>query len=380
MRVTIVIAAGALLVVVGLAVYHHLQKPVPAVSQEQVEPTAAASPPRPRLPAPRVSVASPPAEPAEETAPTTNIIARLINGDLPRVSAEQLEPYLQKHHRSVGSLLGAFAATGDRAFLREALEKIPNDPHLNLIAYYQGDAQAAEVAAEGHDRNQPATAERRQLLDTLANAAPDNALPNYLAALDCFKAGQTDQAVAQLVAASQKSKFRDYSLEYIQNAEEAYRAAGYSEGDAKAVANSSVPLPHLAELKQAGYKLVELAALYRQAGDEASAQAAEQIGLGLGQRLTEPGQLSIMQELAGIAIERKILGAMDPNSVLAGTGETVQSRLDAFKERQKVVRALAGASDILQTLPESDLANYFDRIKIFGETAAAEWLLKTHGK
>jgi len=133
-------------------------------------------------------------------------------------------------------------------------------------------------------------------------------------------------------------------------------------------------------LRQTGHKLIELAALYRQAGDEASAQAVEQIGLGLGQRLTQPGSLPIIQQLVGIGIEQKILGAMDPNRALDGTGQTVQSWLDALNQQKQAIKSVVRASDILPTLSDPDLAGYFDRVKLFGETAAAEWLLKTHGK
>lgn len=385
MRVGIIIAAGVLLTVVGLVSYHHLQQPSRPTPPEQAEQFAVANSRdagffAPRLPAPRLPVAPTPAEAEPESLLATNLFARLMSGNFPRLTAEELEPYLQQHNRSTESLLGAFAATGDRAFLREALEKNPDNPRLNLTAYYLGDARAAE-SERGRNGDQPASAERRQLLDAFTKAAPDNSLPNYLLALDCFKAGQTDRAVEQLVAASQKSKFQDYSLQNIQDTEEAYRATGWSEAQAKAVASSQLPLPYLADLKQTGYKLVELAALYRQAGDEASAQAAEQIGLGLGQHLTEPGQLTIIQELVGIAIERKVLSSMDPNRVLDTTGQTVQGRLDALDQRKAAIKTIAKpVSNILPTLSEPDLANYFDRIKLFGETAALEWLVKTHNQ
>jgi len=380
MRAKVFIAGCALLVIVGVAVYRHSQRSVPAVTPKPSEQVSAPSLPKPRLPAPQMPVAPPPAESESDSTPSTNLIARLMSSDFPRLSAEQVEPYLQKHHRSAESLLGAFAATGDRAYLREALERNPNDPCLNLTAYYQGDAWAAEVSAGGQDRNRPASPERRQLLDALAKAAPDNAMANYLLALDCFKSGQSDQAVEQLIAASQKSKFKDYLVDAMQNTEEAYRAAGYSEGEAKAIAAATWPLHHLTELRQTGHKLIELAALYRQAGDEASAQAVEQIGLGLGQRLTQPGSLPIIQQLVGIGIEQKILGAMDPNRALDGTGQTVQSWLDALNQQKQAIKSVVRASDILPTLSDPDLAGYFDRVKLFGETAAAEWLLKTHGK
>ena len=67
-------------------------------------------------------------------------------------------------------------------------------------------------------------------------SAPENALANYLSALDCFKAGQTDQAVQELIAASDKPQFQDYSLNSVQDDEETYLAAGYSEAEAAAVA------------------------------------------------------------------------------------------------------------------------------------------------
>jgi hypothetical protein len=83
----------------------------------------------------------------------------------------------------------------------------------------------------------------------------------------------------------------------------------------------------------------------------------------------------------GIAIERKILGSMDPNRVLDNAGQTVQNRLDALNQRKAAIKAISGPSgDVLPTLSEPDLVSYFDRIKLFGETAAAEWLLTTHGK
>jgi len=374
MKAKVVMTACVVLVVAGFLVIQHSQRPAPAESMDPVEQVIAPSQPKPNLPAPHPpdSTTIPGSE--AETPPATNLWDRVLNGDFPRVSPEQLEAYLEKHQRSAGSLMGALAATGDRAYLREALEKNPDDPRLNYVGYYLGDA------AEGYDYSQPASAERRQLLDAFAKNAPDNALPNYLLALDYFKAGRNDQAAEQLAAASQKSKFQDYSLDYILDAEEAYRAAGWPEAQAKLVASAQLPLPHLSEGKQTAYRMVERAALYRQAGDEASAVAVEQVGLGLGQRMDQPGQLTMIQELVGIAIERKILGSMDPNHALDDTGQTVQNRLDQLEQRKKSIRALHGVTDVYRTLSDSEWISYSDRKRLFGETTAAEWLLKTHNQ
>jgi hypothetical protein len=339
--------------------------------QEQAGCTPTAFERKPRLPASRRPIKPPPAETALESRVTTNVVTRLLNGDLPRLTAEQVEPFLQKNRRSVESLLGAFYATGDRAFLREAAEQNPDDPRANFAAYF--------LIGE-HSNTEPATPERRLRLEAFAKSAPDNALPNYLLAFDDFKSDKTDQGVQQLLAAAQKGKFQDYSRDFVQNAEEAYRAAGWSEADAKAVAAFGLMLPHLTELKQAGLKTVELAQLYRQNGDEASAQAALQLALGLGQRLDGGEPLTTIEELVGYAIERKALEAMNPASLIGETGQTVQSRLDAIAQRRQDIKEIVPKEEaILPTLSEPDIVSFFDRIKLLGEDAAMRWLVKTHG-
>jgi hypothetical protein len=267
-------------------------------------------------------------------------------------------------------LLAAYDVTKDRRFLRQAMEKDPTDPRVDFAAFFR---------SEDYTNSQPATAARRQWLETFAESAPDNALANYLLAFDDFKSGQTDDAVRQLLAAAQKGKFQDYSRDFIQNAEEAYRAAGWSEVEAKTVATSMLELPHLVELKQTGLKTLELALLYRQNGDEASAQAALQLGLGLGQHLTEPGQLSLLQELVGCAIQRKILEAMDPASRFGNAGLTAQNQLDAIVQRQQAIQGIVPREALMPTLSEAETAGFYERMKLLGEDAATQWLMKAHG-
>src|ERR1700759_4169676 len=47
-------------------------------------------------------------------------------GNSPKLTREQVEPYLQANHHNAESLLAAFMTTGDRAFVRDAMEKFPN--------------------------------------------------------------------------------------------------------------------------------------------------------------------------------------------------------------------------------------------------------------
>jgi len=376
-KITFFLMGG--LMVLGLAILNRPRRTVPVARDELTEPLSTRRVFKPRLPAPRMMATPPAAEPPADYSRPTNLLARLLNdGDGFKLRLEQVQPYLQDNRRSAESLLAAFRVTGDAALFREALEKYPNDPRVTFAAYFTF-------------KNQMSPEECRQRLDAFKQSAPDNALANYLSAQHNFQSGQTDQAVQELVAAFNKSKFRDYSGDFVQNIEEAYRAAGYSEGEAKAAAAYALPLPQLAELRRLGQNLGELANLYRQAGDESSAQSALQMGLTLGQRVAEPsGQNYLIHDLVGLAIERQILERMDPASPYDSAGHTVQDRLSELAQRREVIRELQGAVDpsgkwdslagVLQTLSEQDLISFFDRVKVSGELEAMRWVRSRQAK
>ena len=322
------------------------------------------APVRRRLPAPRLSVRSLQAEP-EPDVRSTNLLARLLKGEeRPKLTSEQVESYLAANRRSAGSLRAAFQATGDKRLLQEAKEKYPNDASVAFTALSKSDSPE----------------ERRQWLDALKRVAPDNALADYLSANDYLKAGRTDDAVRELEAAYSKPKIQDYAGERLQNAEEAYRSAGYSEAEAKGAAMMWLELPQLPQFKELTQRVVELAASYRQAGDEASAQAALQIGSNLGQRLAT-GQSTLIQDLVGMAVEKLALGSMDPASPYGTGGQTVKARMDELVQQRQTIKALTQPSEsLLEHLPEQDVVSYFERLKVFGEFASMQWLVAKYGK
>lgn len=292
--------------------------------------------------------------------PATNLYARFTKGDIPRVSREQLEPYLAKHHRNVDSLLGALRASGDDALLKEAKERFPNDPRVQFAAAFKSESSE----------------ERQQWLEKFKQSDPDNSLANYLLAGEHFKAGQPEQALQELATAGGKAGFNNHLMDFIQNTEEAYHAAGYSEAEAKGIACNSALLPELLPFKQVGQALVELAKRYEQAGDAASAQAVRDMGLNLGRQLGQPPQVTLIHELVGRAIERMVLGSMNPNAPYGAAGQTVQNQMDALAARRKEDRAMvAQAEPLLNTMSDQDLAHFYDRLKIYGEVAALRWVL-----
>ena len=192
------------------------------------------------------------------------------------------------------------------------MRKFPNDPQVAFEAAFKKDASSEE---------------RHQWLEALKKSDPENSLPDYLSALDYFKAGQTDQAVRELISASGKKQFHDYTLDRVQDDEEAYLAAGYSAAEAKTIPSSQLLLPQLQQLKSLGLTLADLAKSYQQSGDEASAQAALQMAANLGQRYkSTPGETEVSW-LVGMAVEGIALNAMDPNSPYGSDGQTVRESL-----------------------------------------------------
>jgi len=230
-------------------------------------------------------------------------------------------------------------------------------------------------------RRDASPVERRQWLDKLKQSAPENALANYLSAADHFKAGQADLAVQDLIAAAGKPQFQDYNLDRIQADEEAYRAAGYPEAEAKLLASSQLIMGHLGSVSGLSGSLIDLARSYQQAGDEASRQAALQMAADLGRRCGDdaPGEM-LAAKLLGISVERKALGAMDPNAAYAATGQTVQDRLTQLAQQLAALRGLTQQTDpIMQTMSDSDWISFNDRLMIFGEEPAMRWLISKHG-
>jgi RNA polymerase sigma factor (sigma-70 family) len=319
--------------------------------------------PAPRLPAPPLT-ASASAVPVED-APQLSLYDR-VKDISSKLTDAQLESYLRANRRNAASLLAAYRTSGDAALLEEAKQKFPNDSQVAFEAAFKKDAS---------------TDERRQWLETLKRSDPDNALPNYLSAIESFKTGQIDLAVKELTAAYGKGEFQDYTLERVQNDEEAFRAAGYPMAEAKTIPAQHLLLPQLAQMKDLIGSIVDLANSYRQAGDETSAQAALQIGANLGQRYSAsaPGEAEISQ-LVGVAIERIALSKMDPNSPYGSNGETVQERLNHLSQQRDVLMQLNDQlNPLLPKLSDQDWISYKDRWRAFGEEAAVRWVIGKYG-
>lgn len=367
MRARIIIVAATGLMSGGVALW--LMPPGPAGQRNPSERgviSQAEPAPVPRPPDERVAGLSKlPPEP-----PSLRTLEDHLEAERTKLTAERAEAFLSDNHRSAASLVAASRVFGNKAYLREAMEKFPNDPRVAFDAYFLNGP---------YDNTKPASAERRQWLDAMKQADPNNALPHYLAAADDFKAGNTQGALQELQASANKP-FDSYMLQSLQSTEEAYRAAGYSEADAKTAASSELLLPHLAENKKLAQSIAELAGQYQQAGDTASAQNLVQAGLNLGQQVGAPSEFPLINTLVGIAIQKIALGSMDPGSPYLDTGTTVQEQLDALNQYRDSLKGLAPQEEaILPRLTDADRANFYDRLRTLGYPATVRWAVEKYG-
>ena len=324
----------------------------------------------PHLPAPPMSVATqtnavPAAALAPDDLPFTNLYSRFTNEE-PKLTAAQVAAYLKANRTNAASLLAAYRTSGNAALLKEAMEKFPNDPQVAFEAIFDKDLSPSEL---------------RQWLNTFEKSAPDNALANYLSAYNYFNSGQIDQGIQELIASSGKG-VSDYTAERAQDDEEAYLSAGYSAAEAARISDSWLTLSQLYQIKHLGVDLVDLAHAYNQAGDQASAQAACQMALDLGQRYSSPStDWTLISQLVGMAIQKIALSAMDPNSAYGDSGLTVRAQLNQIDQNRAAISEIAQqAVPLLPTLSDQDILNYENRRRIFGEIAALQWVASKFGQ
>ena len=321
------------------------------------------------LSTPPTQFAAPPAMPSTEPISNglqaSNLITQLFkDGIAPKLTHEQVKAYLKANGRNAANLLAAFDVSGDPALMQEAMEKYPNDPHVDFRA-----ALDKNLSPE----------QQRQWLNAFEQSAPNNALANYLSAVNYFSSGQNDQAVQELNAAAAKSQFQDYTLDSVQNMEEAYLAAGYSEADAGMLAETTIQLPQVAALKQLGQNIVSLANSYQQSGDSTSAQAALQMAANLGRNLDdgESGAPFLINTLVGMNIEYNALKAMDPNSPYGSAGQTVQDQLNQLAQQKTALKSVNDQfnNSVTPMMSQQDWISFQQRQNIFGEAAAQQWFI-----
>jgi hypothetical protein len=306
-------------------------------------------------PAARPSAALPSPKPGQSS---KTILQRAVEGDTSvfKLSTEQVDAFLAKS-TNAESLLAAFNINGDKELLRQAVQRFPDNPFVL-------------AAALTHDASPE---QRRELIEQLKRAAPDNPMANYLAARDYLK-DQPELALKELTEAASKNGFHDFTIERIQGLEDIYLHAGYTAVEAKALAMAGVQLKSIVQLRQLGGDISALQQRYAGAGDAASAEMLARVGLTLAADITQGTGNTFIGQMTGSRVEQELLRALDPNAPCDFIPQPISDRLAHLQAQDKSIREACQFFDQwMQTASNAQLIGFFDRLKLYGEPAAVTW-------
>ncbi|MEO7100316.1 MAG: hypothetical protein ABI162_13210 [Luteolibacter sp.] len=268
-----------------------------------------------------------------------------------KLTHQEIDNYVEAQNRSMDSLLSAFRLSGDEAYLKEALEKFPNNPQVLFCAL--------QLSSD--------PAKRLEMLESFKRADPGNGIGNCLAAGALFDLGKNDEAFAELLRSSGKP-ITDFTITFYHNDEEAYLTAGFSPVLAKMTTLYTSSKGGFMQMRGITKKLDELRGNYASTGDDAAVQSVRDIQSEMGGHLQEDP--TVVGKLVGIAVEKGALKGLDTPEARARWEELDQRQKSLSEKALKIPTLMENPA-----VPESDWVLYFDRAKLFGENAANDWIL-----
>ncbi len=298
------------------------------------------------------------ANPPSKTLSYQQLVAFLDSHQkLPR---EQIEAYLQKNHRDADSLLAAFQVSQDPSYRREAGANFPDTPAV----------QFAVIVGRAFP------GEQRKWIDAFKASSPDNALAWYFSAMDYFNSNQLDLAVSELSEATRRQSFNTYAAQNTQAMEDMCLLAGWPPLAARAWALSRQSNSHLPSLKNLAGQMMQAQQQDLARGNAASANSLASMGMVLGNTLRARGPI---EQLMGIAIEKKILAQLDAAVNYDFLGRPVNEAMaELDRQKQAIADALKNRDQLRPNLNEAGLAAYFEHEKLYGEMNALQWLQSTN--
>jgi hypothetical protein len=287
-------------------------------------------------------------------------IKELLAGKVPQLNQLEVEAFLKNRGRSTTNLLAASRLLNDLSFAREAAKADPKNPAAQLELALRGETPEEKSAA----------------IAAFREAAPGNSLGDFLAAHQAFATGDAGAAGAALVQSLDNPLFADYSLDLVAGSEQAYLEAGYEPTAAAGAAMFALTVPRAQPLMEVSKNLLSLQQEFVRSADFDAAEPTVIIGLTLGQRIQDQGPY-LIDQLSGIAIERKFLDQLDPLTQAGPGGQTAGERLETLDAKLLEIKDLT--SRFTPAFAQADQAtqsHYLAMMKSEGELAAMRWLVE----
>jgi len=286
-------------------------------------------------------------------------IKELLAGKVPKLNQLEVEAFLKNQGRSTINLLAASRLLNDLSFAREAAKLDPKDPAAQLELALRGETPEEKSAA----------------IAAFRVAAPDNSLGDYLAAHQAFATGDIGAAGAALAQSLDNPLYTDYTQKIVAGSEQAFLDAGYEPSAAAGAAMFSLTIGQVQTVMNVSENLKQLQDEFIRSADFDAAEPTVIIGLTLGQRIQDQGPY-LIDQVVGIAIERKFLQQLDPLTLAGPGGQSAGERLEALDARVLEFRTLGPAfTEKFATADDATQSQYLEKMKSEGELAAMRWLV-----
>jgi hypothetical protein len=287
-------------------------------------------------------------------------LKELLAGKVPQLNQLEVEAFLKNHGRSTTNLLAASRLLNDLGFAREAAKADPKNPAAQLELALRGETPEEKSAA----------------IAAFREAAPGNSLGDYLAAHQAFATGDAGAAGAALIQSLDNPLFADYSQELVAGSEQAYLEAGYEPTAAAGAAMFALTVPRAQPLTEVSKNLLSLQQEFVRSADFDAAEPTVIIGLTLGQRIQDQGPY-LIDQLSGIAIERKFLDQLDPLTQAGPGGQTAGERLETLDAKLLEIKDLTSRfTPAFASADQATQSQYLTKMKSEGELAAMRWLVE----
>lgn len=280
----------------------------------------------------------------------------------PRVNAATAKAYAEKRRADALCLIALGRATGDPSWLQRALAEHPEDPRVQLERWHAARTPEEKLAAAR----------------ALQQAAPDNPLGAYLEASQAFD-NRDLGAVARLMVDAEAGRSYDaYSVEMLSEMQAAFESGGLSGYEAWAAAMSAYSatgFQTISALRQLGDDMGELQHVFVEMGYWDEADFMFDRTLALGEQLQDSA--IAIESLSGLALQAKLLGSFDPETVIDDAGTRAGERLAQIQLASKEYLAAAQVGDWADKAKSLDAEGWEQFRAVFqrdGELAALRWL------
>ncbi len=286
-----------------------------------------------------------------------------LYGSIGKPDARQVKAYLEREKHSTDSLLTIAAVTKDVSYIRQAAERDPENPQVQL----------AVILNKAYD-------DTSGWIERFKGSSPANAMGNYLAAQLALEEGDIERVILELEQGSGKT-IDVFHRERALDAQSLYDMMGEDPVQAMAVSSVGFAMPHGVVMSEFAEQMVSKAQEIAEAGDSATAATLVSQGLVMSNQMASQEPSHSFPSLLATIMEKQFLDFLKEGG--NGLADHLHRPLDEFvqevEEDEQAILHLHSRNDgsiaeMLQAAGRDAAVEYFRRLSILGEWEAVKWL------